>query len=136
MSRTAAFPFVRLTGLAACLVALMTAPGAANDCLICDREVVLDRKLAACFLSRYDILQTKQSQAIPVDLTDCPEIENAGTEQDRGVVEALKMPLTPTAEPDATFMITRAQLSCLKHHLEQPDVALDPAARFALDDCE
>ena len=111
----------------------------ANDCLICDREIVLDRKLAACFLDRYEILQSKQSGAIAVDLSDCPEPAETPAvddEQDRGVIEALKMPEASPGQPDPTFMITRAQLSCLKQQLADDGLNLDPAARFDLDDCE
>ncbi len=110
----------------------------ANDCLICDREVVLDQKLAACFLDRYEILQSKQGGAIAVDLSDCPEPAETPVdeEQERGVIEALKMPEASPGQPDPTFMITRAQLTCLKRRLVDEDLNLDPAAKFELDDCE
>ncbi|MEZ5810159.1 MAG: hypothetical protein R3D45_01995 [Rhizobiaceae bacterium] len=132
---------VTMGSVAAALAAAMAVTAAAQekDCLICDREVVLDRRLAACFLDRYEVLQTRQSSAIAVDLTDCPELPaQAGEpgEQDRGVVEALRMPEAPVGEPNVTFMITRAQLACLKQHLEDDNLVLDPAARIALEDCE
>lgn len=123
----------------ALLLAASAAPGSAQaeSCLICDNEVVLDRKLAACFLDRYDVLQTKQGSAIPVDLTDCPEpAEKQAGEQDRGVVEALKMPQTSPGKPDPTFMVTRVQLICLKRHLEAGLVPPDSVARISLDQCE
>lgn len=110
----------------------------ANECLICDDQVVLDSKLASCFLSRYDILATRQAGAVVVDLTDCPEPDDVpGTdeEQQRGVVEALKMPEAPVGTPVPTFMITRSQLVCLKERLEDEALSLDPAARIPLDDC-
>ncbi len=138
MHKTGNLLVSRVTCLWAVLAITLPVAGAAHadDCLICDREVVLDQKLAACFLSRYDILQTKRSEAVAVDLTDCPDVDNKGQEQERGVIEALTMPQGQAATPDPTFMITRSQLSCLKHRLEEPGMVLDPAARIALDDCE
>lgn len=111
----------------------------ASDCTICDDEVVLDRKLASCFLERYEILQTRQGGALVVDLTDCPDLAETADdngEQERGVIEALKMPEASVGEPDPTFMITRTQLVCLKSRLENDVIDLDPAAKIVLDDCE
>lgn len=130
----------RYLAIAMIATALITSGGAhASDCLICDEEVVLDRKLATCFLERYEILQTRQGGALVVDLTDCPELNEPASEdgeQDRGVIEALKMPEASIGEPDPTFMITRTQLVCLKSRLEDDAIDLDPAAKIVLDDCE
>ncbi|MEX0344457.1 MAG: hypothetical protein AB3N20_06010 [Rhizobiaceae bacterium] len=120
----------------ALLVMAVATPVAANDCLICDQQVVLDDKLAACFLDRYETLQTIGGNAIAVDLTDCPEVAANDEEQDRGVVAALKPPSLAPALPDPTFMITRSQLSCLRNRLADETLILDPAAEIALDDCE
>lgn len=118
------------------MVMAIATPAVANDCLICDRQVVLDDKLAACFLDRYETLQTAGGNAIAVDLTDCPEIAEDEEEQDRGVVAALKAPSLAPVSPDPTFMITRTQLSCLRNRLADETLVLDPAAEIALDDCE
>lgn len=141
MQRIMISTFLKIGTMAAMLVAAVTVAvsAAEEDCLgFCDREVVLDRKLAVCFLERYEVLATKQSSAIAVDLRDCPELpqDDDMAEQDRGVVEALRMPDKEVEEPNPTFMITRTQLACLKHRLEDESLVLDPAARIALDDCE
>ena len=110
----------------------------AGECAICDREVVLDNKLAGCFLKRYEVLQTRGGDAVIVDLTDCPEEgeEIAEEETSRGVIEALKLPQAAPETPNPKFMISRDQMACLRHRLRDGELALDPAARIALDDCE
>ncbi len=121
--------------VAAALLVIAT-PVVANDCLICDQQVVLDNRLAACFLDRYETLQTTGGNAIAVDLTDCPEVAADDEEQNRGVVAALKPPSLAPVSPDPTFMITRTQLSCLRNRLADGELILDPAAEIDLDDCE
>lgn len=102
-----------------------TAAGAA--CGLCDTEVVMNSELAACFLEKYGELAKSGDQAIAVDLSAC--------EAGRGIVEALPTPDLTAQEPDTQFLISRAQLDCLKKKLEQPDLVLDPSARIDLAAC-
>ncbi len=116
---------------------VLSVPAIAGDCPICDRQVVFDRKLAACFLDRYDVLTTSDGGAVAVDLSDCPDPVTDSEEQERGVIEALKMPEKAQIDtPDPTFMITHVQMQCLKQHLADDALVLDPAAAISLDDCE
>lgn len=105
-----------------------SAAAAAEPCGLCDREVVTNSALAACFLEVYSALAGKTGGAVVVDLSAC--------EQSRGIVDALRLPGSGPLEPDVEFILTPEQLGCLKARLEQPDLALDPAARIELDSCE
>ena len=121
---------VRIASMVAAIAFPM--PQAVAGCLICDREIVLDTPLAACFLDRYGTLQSQDRAVIMVDLSDCP----AGAARDRGVVEALSMPKGGQREVSVQFVVSRGQLACLRERLEAEGASLDPAALFALDDCE
>lgn len=131
---------VRRLAIVFAIAGAVAVPAVANadECAICDREVVLDNKLAGCFLKRYEILQTRGGDAVMVDLTDCPEEgeDLADEETSRGVIEALKLPQATPEAPNPKFMISRDQMACLRHRLRDEELALDPAARIALDDCE
>ena len=105
-----------------------SAAAAAEPCGLCDREVVTNSALAACFLEAYPALAGKTGGSVVVDLSAC--------EQSRGIVDALRLPGSGPLEPDVEFILTPEQLGCLKARLEQPDLALDPAARIELDSCE
>lgn len=121
------------SGIAVAASLLAAGPVAASqDCLICDRQVVLNSWLAACFLERYSVLANRDRPVIVVDLSDCPKHE----EKDRGVVEALSMPERAPLKPSTKFMLSRNQLVCLKRKLENEEIGLDPAARIGLDECE
>lgn len=104
--------------------------GATEPCGLCDEKVVTNSALAECFLDEYPALAGKSAGAIVVDLSAC--------EQQRGVVAPLAMPGEggPEAEPSLTFMVTRAQLDCLKKKLEDDTTKLDPSATIELDGCE
>lgn len=101
---------------------------AAAPCGLCDREVVMNSALAACFLEAYPALAGRTGGAVVVDLSAC--------EQSRGIVDALRMPGSGPREPDVSFVLTPGQLGCLKARLEQPGLNLDPAATIPLDSCE
>lgn len=118
-ARTAAMMF------AATFAISSTAAGAA--CGLCDTQVVLNQELATCFLSKYGDLAKAEEPAIAVDLSGCEEA--------RGIVEALPSPNVNSDEPDTEFLISRAQLDCLKKKLEEPGIVLDPSAKIDLAAC-
>lgn len=109
-------------------VSVIPVAGAAEPCGLCDRKIVTNSVLASCFIAEFEKLTTKKSAAVVVDLSDC--------EQDRGVVDALRMPGAGIDEPDVRFILSPEQMSCLKSRLEQPGLVLDPTAIINLDDCE
>jgi len=95
-------------------------------CGLCDKDVVITADLASCFLEQYQELASESGQAVVVDLTQCSS---------RGVIEALPSPKVGVEEPDTRFMISRAQLDCLKQKLEEPGLVLDPAVKIDLESC-
>lgn len=118
-------------------ITLAAGPAPAGDeCAICDEEVVLNTPLAHCFLDRFLTLSGKAANIVIVDLSDCPLTETVDKEQDRGVIEALSMPDRARSEPRPKFIVSRAQLTCLKQRLEEGDIELDPAARIDLGGCQ
>lgn len=111
--------------MATVLAISSTAAGAA--CGLCDTEIVINSELATCFLAKYNDLAKDDDPAIAVDLSAC--------EESRGIVEALPAPNVTGDEPDTQFLISRAQLDCLKQKLEQPGLVLDPSAKIDLAAC-
>ncbi len=109
-------------------LSLASASKAAEACALCDTEIVTNSALATCFLDEYQQFAGKTEGAIVVDLTNCAE-------ESRGVIEPLAAPGLEVQEPDTHFMVSRAQLDCLKRKLEQPDLVLDPSAKIELDSC-
>lgn len=116
---------------AACLVfaLLPPLPALAEDCGLCDKEVVTNAELAECFLKEYEKFAAGDALVIVVDLSQC--------EQSRRLAEALPSPIQPegAGEPDFQYMLSREQLACLKQKLEQPGLVLDPSARIELASC-
>lgn len=106
---------------------LFAASGAAaqTECGLCEKEVVINGDLAACFLERYGEISRSTDATVVVDLSDCAT---------RGIVEALPGP-DAGPEPDTMFMVSQEQLECLKTKLEDPDLVLDPAAKIDLESC-
>lgn len=111
----------------------MLIPGLAlaeEACGLCNKEVVTNASLADCFLEQYERLSEGADPVIVVDLSQC--------ETSRALAEALPSPIAgsePAIEPDFQFMVSRAQLDCLKRKLEEPGLVLDPAARIDLNNC-
>ena len=105
----------------------ISSAAAGATCGLCDTEIVINSDLATCFLEQYDELAEQDEPAIVVDLSDCPG--------SRGIVEALPSPISTVEEPDTEFMISPAQLECLKKKLEDPDIELDPSATIDLGSC-
>lgn len=99
---------------------------AEEPCGLCAREIVTNSTLAGCFLDEYETFARKANGAVVVDLSNCAS---------RGVVEALPSPSKAPAEPDVQFMLSRAQLDCLKKKLEEPGLVLDPSATIELEAC-
>jgi hypothetical protein len=132
VSMNGLLPHVR-RGLAALCAAAMLLPGAAlaeEACGLCNKEVVTNAELADCFLAQYETLAAGGDAVIVVDLSQC--------ESSRALAEALPSPVAgsePALEPDFQFMVSRAQLDCLKRKLEEPGVVLDPSARIDLNSC-
>ena len=98
-----------------------------GECALCARSVVTTRTLAACFLSKYGAAEPKGA-AVAIDLTGC-----AGGQ--RGIVTALPAPAKGLAKPDTRFLVSPAQLDCLRQRLSDPALELDPQARIELDTC-
>jgi len=112
------------------LVCLALSPARAEEaCGICDKTIVTNTELATCFLDEYPSLADASDAVIVVDLSGC--------ETTRGGLEALPGPDTTGSalEPDTQFMISRAQLDCLKRKLEEPGLVLDPSAQIELASC-
>lgn len=124
--------FLRHGRLAAALLTVaMSASSAQASCGLCEDEVVINSALASCFLQRYEELDQEEGAAVAVDLSDCP-----ADATDRGVVEALPGPgVGMEEEPDLKFLVSPAQLDCLKAKLEEPGLVLDPQARIDLGAC-
>jgi hypothetical protein len=119
-----------LASVAAVLVSAALAASsvhAEEACGLCDKDVVINSDLATCFLGEYQNLVSKDGAAIVVDLSEC--------EASRGVVEALAAPKIGVEEPSLKFMLSKAQLACLKTKLEEPGLVLDPSAKIPLDSC-
>lgn len=123
------FPKVRrrAAALAVASAFLVTTAAAQDSCGLCDEVIVTNSDLAACFLAKYQELESADKNAVVVDLSDCPET--------RGVVEALPPPGVRVEEPDVQFMLSKDQLSCLKRKLEEPGLVLDPSAKIDLGSC-
>lgn len=112
--------------LAAALAAGALPAGA--ECGLCARTVVVNAQLATCFLEKYPQLAAREGAAVAIDLEDC--------EQERGVIAPLRGPQTQTnAQPSMKFILSPAQLACLKQKLEQPGLTLDPAVEIDLGAC-
>lgn len=110
------------------MLSLLGQAAKAEECGLCDRTVVINSDLASCFLEKYPQYAQAGSGAVVVDLSECFE--------SRGVVEALAPPGVVAEEPNLQFMLSRAQLACLKQKLEEPGLVLDPSARIDLESCE
>jgi len=108
--------------------ALATAASATDPCGLCDEEIVTNSVLAQCFLDEYPFIAGKAKGPVVVDLSQC--------EQERSIVQPLGAPGKDVAEPSVTFMVTPAQLDCLKKQLEQRQAAeLDPSLTIDLGSC-
>jgi hypothetical protein len=119
---------VRNAGLGLAMAAfILTGVNADEACGLCAQSIVTNSSLADCFLEQYDQLEKGDGAAVAVDLSQCGS---------RGIVEALPTPESGAVEPDTQFMISRAQLGCLKKKLEEPGVVLDPSARIELGSCQ
>ena len=114
------------------LVSLMTAVGAGiapatADCVICAQSVVMNQDLADCFLQKFADPAAVSGEAVAVDLSRC--------ERSRSIVLALPTPKAAVEEPDTRFVLSRAQIACLRDKLEAEDIQLDPSARIDLGTC-
>jgi hypothetical protein len=110
----------------AALALLMAAPAVAEDCPICADSVVMNTDLADCFLQKYGSADVS-GITVAVDLTRC--------EKSRGIVSALPTPTMAIEEPDTKFLLSRAQVQCLREKLESEELVLDPSARIDLGSC-
>lgn len=120
---------LKATSLAVASAFLMATAAAAQDsCGLCDKVIVTNSDLATCFLAKYQELESAGKDLIAVDLSECPE--------SRGVVEALPPPGVTVEEPSVKFMVSPAQLACLKRKLEEPGLVLDPSAKIDLESCQ
>ena len=109
---------------------LAVTAAASAECGLCAKTVIVNSKLASCFLEKYPQLSSRANGAVAIDLADCDEAE-------RGVVAALRGPQTQAAEmPSLKFILSLSQLSCLKQKLEEPGLVLDPSLKIDLETCE
>lgn len=100
---------------------------AAEPCALCSKQIVTNSELAGCFLEKFAELSARKGAAVAVDLSDCPS--------ERGIVDALPTLGGSGDPPDTSFLLSRAQLDCLKAKLEEPGLVLDPQARIDLGSC-
>ena len=110
------------------LAGLFSVSGASaqNDCGLCNKEVVITADLASCFLEQYQDYARKGGDTVLVDLSECAS---------RGIAGMLPLPGTQTQQPDTAFMVSQAQLDCLKKKLEEPGLVIDPSATIDLESC-
>ncbi len=123
----------RIVGAALSAALAMAASSAAiakaeDACGLCAKEVVVNGATAACLLERYEELAARAGLAIPVNLEDCAV-------EDRGVVAALRGPQAGGEPPSLRFIVSAAQLTCIKAKLEDPAVVLDPSLTIDLAAC-
>ena len=116
----------RLVAFAAAAALSISSGAAGATCTMCSTEVVMNSELASCFLDKYEKLAAETDQTIVVDLSDC---------QSRGIVDALPQLDVTADQPDTEFMVSRAQLDCLRKKLEDPNIKLDPSAKIDLSTC-
>jgi hypothetical protein len=100
---------------------------AAAECAICAQSVVMNQDLADCFLQKFSDPEAVSGEAVAVDLSRC--------EKSRSIVLALPTPKAAVEEPDTRFVLSRAQIACLRDKLEAEDIELDPSARIDLGTC-
>ncbi|MGE0502673.1 MAG: hypothetical protein AB7I79_18275 [Rhizobiaceae bacterium] len=127
---TRSIPFAAKTPrIAALLTAALLACSSAvaqTNCGLCSKQVVINAELAACFLEKYAELVQSGEGNVMVDLSDC---------ESRGIVPGLPGPGQVVVEPETEFLLSRAQLDCLKRKLEEPGMVLDPSATIDLESC-
>ncbi len=118
-----------LLGLAAVTLG-SSAAAAANECVFCDRIVVLDKDLAACLAAQYDArvkeLDDDKKPFLLVDLGNC-----AGkTDTEKGPVPRSQKALK------SSFILDKVSLMCLKSRVEavRPE-EFDPQQEFNLKTC-
>jgi hypothetical protein len=124
--------FLRMRRAAAgmAMLAATTLAGwaAADDgCPFCAKYVVTNSDLAACFLAKYGDLTSAGAGAVAIDLTRCAP--------GRSIVAPLPMPIPGAERPDLRFLLSRAQVNCLREKLADPGLVLDPQARIDLESC-
>jgi hypothetical protein len=131
--------------LALCAIALtaLAPPALAEECLVCDTEIVMTPGLAACFLiEAQTALAEMQQKNLPfhlVNLGKCPgvpsEVRGNGFTEDSSrqifVWSDIRnaRPTTPR-EPTTTFILDRAGVLCLAEVIRSDPAGFDPAAAF------
>lgn len=98
-------------------------PVSAEDCVVCDAEVVLAPELVDCFLKQAaSALAEMQSKHLPfqmVNLATCAGIiathrgADGTADSSRQIETWLDVPAEATKEPTITFIVDRASLICL-----------------------
>ncbi|MCU0826847.1 MAG: hypothetical protein MUE52_05435 [Tabrizicola sp.] len=128
-----------------CVAATLLAGHAASaeDCLVCDPEIVMTPPLAACFLDGVTAALAEMDRtALPyhlVNLGNCPEVLS-GTRGYDETADSLRQIMswsqirnardsTPTV-PSTTFILDRAGILCLAEAIRSDPLAFTPAAAF------
>lgn len=138
-----------MRGIGFCSLAIvlqgLAVAAAAQDCVVCDTEIVMTRDLAACFLQRSEAtISEMHSQNLPYALVNLGLCEGVDTgtrgadgnavldasrlvfswSQIKGATEA-----TPS-EPTTTFILDEAAIRCLDATIRSNEARFDPAGAF------
>jgi hypothetical protein len=126
---------------------LLASPSAvcAQDCFVCDSEIVMTRPLAECFLAQSDAtLAEMRSQNLSYALVNLGVCEGvAGGTRGAGDVfmqDASRMIFpwsvvkdaisTSPREPTTTFILDEASILCLDAAIRADEARFDPAGAF------
>lgn len=131
------FSFALVAGVVCAL------PAAAEECLVCDPEIVMTQELARCFLDQAaSNLNEMQQKGLPyqlVNLGKCEEVESdrRGTDSTAdGSRQILSWSDIRNAragtpnEPTITFIMDRAGILCLEAKIRENLAEFDPSSAF------
>lgn len=129
--------------LALCVLGLFAAPVRAEDCLVCDREIVITSAFANCFLAKVSgLIDDMKRQQLPFQLVNLGTCEGVigSTRGSDEVADSARQVLawenirnaTPDTrtEPTTNFILDEAGLRCLEKAIRADLASFDPAAAF------
>ncbi|MDF2143269.1 hypothetical protein [Paenirhodobacter sp. CAU 1674] len=136
---------IGLTIFSGVLIGLPVAAVLAQECLVCDPEIVMTRELADCFLTQFDTtLNEMHSQNLPfalVNLGLCDGVDG-GTRGSvkKSTLDASRLvfslseikgaTLATSTEPSKTFILDEAAIRCLDATIRSDEARFDPAGAF------
>ncbi len=106
----------------------MATAAAEEACGLCDKEIVTNSDLATCFLAKYQELRRAAATARSWSISPNANVARRGR-------AARPAPSADERARHLQFMVSRAQLDCLKQKLEEPGLVLDPSAKIDLESC-